>query len=438
MITPCPPGRPACLSTTLCDLIMMMQHIGDPINNTGFSPPIWFFSTTSMSLAADASFALLAANACFITSSGPSQAASTLAATNGCSPADETRCSVAYNLCGPTLPFIQLVAQSATMPRSKPMSTAESPKSHRNRFGYPNPATRRSLSSRWRTFSERLQTPASRPQEVILPLILAFSTVEHPPIGSRPIPVVLQLAWYRLPFDWLLPSNLPEVSQLGAWRSQRCLPSWAVSALAAGAAGASRSSAVRSLCWPASSHIIATLMRCRHSSPWRLDTSSPDAATRHPSQSLENPHFASSTSRLLQNQRALSSLGSMTFPVTRTLATQAAFTVASCNVTSFTARVCVKIFLRSLGCEPANWTSHRRVLLQRSLTLALSSPPPISAKVCCHGTPLTLLVSLAPSHCSSGTRYTTRALTTLSAIPTTTSSGLSTRSNMIVLASTLP
>ena len=123
------------------------------------------------------------------------------------------------------------------------------------------------------------------------------------------------------------------------------------------------------------------------------------------------------------------SLGSMTFPVTRTLAPQAAFTVASCNVTSFTARVCVKIFLRSLGCEPANWTSHRRVLLQRSLTLALSSPPPISAEVCCHGTPLTLLVSLAPSRCPFGTRYTTRALTTLSAIPTTTSSGLSTRSN---------
>ena len=30
-------------------------------------------------------------------------------ATDGCSPADETRCSVAYNLCWPTWPFIQTV-----------------------------------------------------------------------------------------------------------------------------------------------------------------------------------------------------------------------------------------------------------------------------------------------------------------------------------------
>ena len=41
-----------------------------------------------------------------------------------------------------------------------------------------------------------MHTPALHFSEVLLPLILAFSTVEHPPIGCspRPIPVVLQLA----------------------------------------------------------------------------------------------------------------------------------------------------------------------------------------------------------------------------------------------------
>ena len=76
-------------------------HTGDPINSTSLSPPIWLFSTTSSSLAADASFALLAASACLIASSGPSRAAATLVATDGCSPADETRCSVARNFCWP-------------------------------------------------------------------------------------------------------------------------------------------------------------------------------------------------------------------------------------------------------------------------------------------------------------------------------------------------
>ena len=57
-----------------------------------------------------------------------------------------------------------------------------------------------------------------------------------------------------------------------------------------------------------------------------LNTSSADAATRHHSQSLDYPVFASSTSRPPRNQRVSSLPGSATVSVDRTLATQAAFT----------------------------------------------------------------------------------------------------------------
>ena len=57
-------------------------------------------------LAAGASLALLAAGAWLIASSGPSWAASTLVATDGCPPAGDTRCSTAYNLCWSTSSFI--------------------------------------------------------------------------------------------------------------------------------------------------------------------------------------------------------------------------------------------------------------------------------------------------------------------------------------------
>ena len=93
------------------------------------------------------------------------------------------------------------------------------------------------------------------------------------------------------------------------------------------------------------------------------NTSSPDASTRHPSQSSENRAFCElHCLPNTKNQRALSFLGSMTVPVSRTLATQAMLT---------------------------------------------SSPSTVSAEHCCHDTPLALFALLASPCCPSGMQQTT-------------------------------
>ena len=99
----------------LTSLTPFASRMSDTLENQS-TTPIWYFSTISALLAADASLALLAANARLIASSGPSWAAWVLVAKDGCSPA------AARNLCWLPLSFIQPVTRS-TSPRSKPTST---------------------------------------------------------------------------------------------------------------------------------------------------------------------------------------------------------------------------------------------------------------------------------------------------------------------------
>ena len=90
------------------------------------------------------------------------------------------------------------------------------------------------------------------------------------------------------------------LSLLVAGWSHCLMRAWAASTLVAtdccSPAGETRCSAACNLCWPTASFIIACLMRSRHPSLCGF-VSAPIYAIRHPSQSSENPYFASSTSR---------------------------------------------------------------------------------------------------------------------------------------------
>ena len=264
------------------------------------------------SLAADASFALLAASAWLLVSSGPSWAAATIVATDGCPPADETRCR-SFHL-------------SHTPLRCRARSLCQ--------------RLNRQICF-WATLEFAAVTPSdiritvillmhiSDPYEqsnVVSPGVPLFSDPRlleggTPPIGCspRPIPMVQQLACYGPPFDWSLPPNHPVIRQSGACppfdRSLRSnlpdspgltqpleamsgppelpqlLRPMLLARVVPPVAHLSCSDALSALLAMRSGHLVS-------------------AATRHPSQSLESPHFASSTPRLIRNQRALSSLSS--------------------------------------------------------------------------------------------------------------------------------